>query len=521
MKGYFAYIRVSTVKQGEEGSSLTEQRAAIEAYATRSGLPLGEWFEERETAAKQGRTQFNAMLGRLARREAPGVVIHKIDRSARNLRDWARLGDLMDRGIDVRFAHESLDLSSRGGRLAADIQAVVAADYVRNLRQEIRKGIEGRLKQGIYPLPAPLGYMDCGKGKRKEIDRVAGPLIREAFKLYATGHYTVDELRAHLRQRGLRNRRGSPVSLTSLWHILRNPFYMGLIHIVRTGQTYEGVHDPLVPKAVFDRAQAIMSGRSYVRGGKHDFAFARLIRCDRCGRSLIGELQKGHTYYRCHTASCRGTSLRDADVRTELCALLTHLALDERELRDVGELKEEARAGEKEERARAITSAKLALGRCDQRLSTLTDIFLDQAIDTELFNTKKASLLAERRGHLDAINQPPKEGRTITLLKKLELGNTTLQKARLDDSARIREAVSLVLSNLVAREKELGFVPLFPFDHVLNERISSNGAPYRSEPRIGDTVFFRRSRSTARRSRAPLDMRREIARWKKALADEV
>jgi len=132
MDGYFAYIRVSTVKQGERGTSLDEQRSAIDAYALRNNLAIIAWFEEMETAAKQGRRQFTRMLGELQRGRARGVVIHKIDRSARNLKDWAQLGDLIDVGVDVRFAHESLDLTSRGGRLSADIQAVVAADFIRN-----------------------------------------------------------------------------------------------------------------------------------------------------------------------------------------------------------------------------------------------------------------------------------------------------------------------------------------------------------------------------------------------------
>jgi site-specific DNA recombinase len=491
MKGYFAYIRVSTVKQGEHGSSLQEQRSAIEAYAARHGLAIAEWFEERETAAKLGRTKFNKMIGRLGRREAAGVVIHKIDRSARNLRDWARLGDLMDKGIDVRFAHESLDLGSRGGRLAADIQAVVAADYVRNLRDEVRKGFNGRLAQGLYPLPAPLGYRDMGAGKAKEIDPIAGPLVRKAFEMYATGRYTVDELRVEMTARGLRNKRGTPISLNSLWYVLRNPFYVGLIHIARTGSTYDGAHEPLVSKQVFDRAQAVMSGRAYVRGGKHDFAFSRLIKCDGCGRSLIGELQKGRAYYRCHTPACRGTSFREDDVQSELRALLSHVSLSPEELVEVRDLREERKAGDADERRAAIAQAKLALGRADDLLHRLTDAYLEGTIDRDLFEARKARLLEERRGHLDAINQPPEEGETLTTLKKLELGNAALQKAEIGTSEKIRDAVSLVMSNLVARGKELGFVLLFPFDALLNERISSNGAPYRGEARIGGTLFAR------------------------------
>lgn len=138
MKACFGYIRVSTQKQGE-GVSLEAQRDAIQAFASRQDLTIIEWFEEKETAAKSGRPVFSRMLKLLERGRARGLVIHKIDRSARNLKDWAVISDLSDKGIDVHFATESLDFRSRGGRLTADIQAVIAADYIRNLREETLK----------------------------------------------------------------------------------------------------------------------------------------------------------------------------------------------------------------------------------------------------------------------------------------------------------------------------------------------------------------------------------------------
>src|ERR1022692_917213 len=103
MKELYAYVRVSTVRQGEHGSSLQEQRAAIESFAKHHGFVISEWFEEKETAAKRGRRIFSRMLRQLQRGKADGVIIHKIDRSARNLRDWADLGELIDQGVQVHF----------------------------------------------------------------------------------------------------------------------------------------------------------------------------------------------------------------------------------------------------------------------------------------------------------------------------------------------------------------------------------------------------------------------------------
>jgi DNA invertase Pin-like site-specific DNA recombinase len=86
-KKYFAYIRVSTPRQGERGVSLPEQKEAIERYAKSKNLEICRWFEGRETASKVGRPVFNEMLRLLQKRQAKGVIIHKIDRSARNLKE--------------------------------------------------------------------------------------------------------------------------------------------------------------------------------------------------------------------------------------------------------------------------------------------------------------------------------------------------------------------------------------------------------------------------------------------------
>jgi DNA invertase Pin-like site-specific DNA recombinase len=153
---YLAYLRVSTWKQGE-GVSLITQRETIAAFAARKHLLVTGWYEEKLTAAKRGRPVFRQVLQLLRSHKADGLIVYKVDRSARNLKDWADLGELIDAGIPVYFASDDLDMSSRGGRLAADIQAVIAADFIRNLREEAKRGILRRLEQGLRPNGGPSG----------------------------------------------------------------------------------------------------------------------------------------------------------------------------------------------------------------------------------------------------------------------------------------------------------------------------------------------------------------------------
>lgn len=485
MRTYYAYVRVSTVKQGERGSSLQEQKSAIEAYAKRHDLPITAWFEEMETAAKQGRRLFGRMVSDLTKGKAAGVIVHKIDRSARNLKDWSQINDLMDAGVEVHFAHESLDMGTRGGRLSADIQAVVAADYIRNLRDEVKKGFYGRLKQGFYPLPAPRGYLDRGKAKAKEVDPVLGPLVRQAFDLYGSGTYTLQTLRIEMHRRGLRGRTGKPLSLEAISVMLRNPFYCGLIRIYRTGQTFEGVHQPLVSKAVHDRVQAVMSGRVFARPQKHAFLFRRLIRCAVCGYSLIGESRKGHTYYRCHTRTCRGTILREQDIDRLMRERLALLRFSEDEIDAITRQAEGLSGDHVTRQGERTTVLKRDLAKCDDRLSRLTDAFVDGLLDKETFEMRKTALFEERRSLRDALEAPADEETfSETVVKYLGRANTAWEQYESGFPEEKREILKSLTSDWRTHGKTLQITMQNVFETIVQCRLSANGAPRQVVPRI-------------------------------------
>lgn len=485
MKGLYAYIRVSTQKQGERGSSLQEQRAAIEAYASRHGLKVITWFEETETAAKSGRRVFNQMLRQLARGMADGVVIHKIDRSARNLRDWADLGEMIDQGIQVHFANESLDLNTRGGRLSADIQAVVAADYIRNLREEVRKGLYGRLKQGFYPLPAPIGYRDGGAAIAKSLDPVTAPLIRKAFELYATGRYNLTSLGEELYRLGLRSKCGKRLAKSRLAEMLRNPFYMGLIRIKRNGQTFVGRHEPLVSKHLFDIVQSLLSGKVRAKEYAHDFAYRRKLRCASCGQSLIGECQKGHIYYRCHTRSCPRTSLRQEEADRQLAEAFNKLRLSDEDLKLLSSDFESRLANTGADDREVTASLEMQLGQLTARLDRLTDAFIDRLVERDDYESRKRRLLEDQIGIEERLHQL--KANTTTLADRastfLEL---VLGLNRGPDGLPVEELRLLVLkltSNLSVTGKyvDIAWRPLFAA--LACRDVVACGGPQRVRPR--------------------------------------
>lgn len=487
-KTYYGYIRVSTARQGVRGVSLQEQRAAIERFAAQRSITISRWFEERETAAKTGRPVWNEMLRLLRKKSAAGVVIHKIDRGVRNGRDWVDLTELVDRGlIELYFANEQLDLTNRGGRLSADLQAVVAADYIRNLREEALKGINGRLKQGILPLPAPVGYLDCGAGKPKAIDPVKGPLVRRAFELYATGRYNLHTLQAELRRMGLKNRRGGEVSINGLSTMLRNPFYIGLIRVKRRKETYEGAHDPLIKKSLFDRVQMVLDGKLSARPARHDFLFRRTVRCTTCGYSLIGETQKGHTYYRCHTPTCPVTSVKEEDAERRVNPLFLACQLDPEERSYLREKIEGMKANWQDEAVARRKGLELKMSQIAGRRARLTDALIDGLLDRDLFEERQATLLAEKRTLEEQ-------------LSNLDTGSTGAEKLadfleRLDSAYLLyqsgtpeekRELLAKFTSNWLATGKDIDFTPPPEVQLVAERTKNLFGRVERDSPRTAD-----------------------------------
>lgn len=484
-KDFFGYVRVSTTRQGVEGVSLQAQRDAILAYAAKHGFNVSHWFEEQQTAAKRGRPVLGRMLKDLRAGRASGVIMHKIDRGARNLRDWADLAELMDSGIVVHFANDGLDLSSRGGRLSADIQAVVAADFIRNLRDETKKGLKGRLNQGLYPWAAPLGYLDNGRGRPKTICPTRGPLVRQAFQLYATGDYALEMLVNEMRRRGLDGRTGQPITQSVLSAVLNNSFYTGAIQ--KMGETFAGKHEPLISMALFSQVQAKLQDRSAAKVQRHDFTYRRMLQCARCGKNLIGERHRTsvNVYYRCQTKGCQGTIVREGDVDLAAKRVFSHLVFetgDADTIRQQVDLLRRDWNVQREER-RASLAARLA--QVEQRLARLTDLFLDGAFDGEVYKMKQSELRREQAELRELLASVPLDGDAIAdqACQLLTIGLGAYYSLDYATGFEKRQLFKAVFSNRVVDVKNVVLEPRSPYDFIFGNPKSGSGSPLRRGPR--------------------------------------
>ena len=482
MKPCFGYIRVSTAKQGE-GASLEAQKDAITVFASQNNLKVTQWFEEKETAAKSGRPVFNKMLRLLRKGEATGLIMHKIDRSARNLKDWAIVSELPDEGVDVYIATETLDFRSRGGRLTADIQAVIAADYIRNLRSETLKGLNQRLKQGLYPFRAPIGYLDNGAGKPKTPDPIKAPLIKLMFDLYNSGQYSYRSLRVEINQRGLRNHANSPISLTGIETILKNPFYIGIIEIKRTGKTFKGIHDPIVSARVFRSVQKQKACRSGKKTTRHNHLFRGLFRCGLCDGPMTPERQKGVVYYRCQDPVCATKTIREDRLEQSVLACLKSLELKPK---DAVKLEQQWLSGQqKTDREKQEQSLALRIAQEEARLSRLTDLLVDETIDKDTYHNRKKSIAYDLAVLKEEQQNLPDFDQEMTHRKNfLELMKTLTGLYIMADPTQKRILLENTISNRIVIGKK---VELEPFNWLLEAKNGHGvlfGAPRDNGSRI-------------------------------------
>lgn len=299
------YARVSTEKQADKELSIPAQLAAMRAYARQHGyFIVREFIEPGASAKTSNRPQLQALLSfvKSASSEAKVVLVHKIDRLARNVYDHATIrAVLKQHGVRLASVVENVD-DSIPGQLVENIMASIAQFYSSNLGEEVKKGMEQKVRSGGWPHLPPLGYTLRKVDGRSEvvIDATRSPFVLEAFELYATGQWGVRRLAEHLAERGLRTRAGNRPPHTAIRTMLQNPFYRG--RLVWKGRQFEAVHKPIVPTELFERCQRMLKQRWLEPGPKDRLALFPLkvrARCVNCLGTMTAERHPRGAYYRC------------------------------------------------------------------------------------------------------------------------------------------------------------------------------------------------------------------------------
>lgn len=302
-----AYVRVSREDQAE--FSPEAQEHAIRAYAAREGLEIVALFSEAASAYKDQRAEFALVLRALAVPDAAAhVIFDRVDRSTRNLKAYVALDERVRAGaLTVHHARDSFVVSAQSPPMvhAMWLQLVGWARYYsENLGSEVRKGMSGKARRGLWPNEAPIGYRNVTRADGlKVIEPTAdAATVRALFASCAAGagltEVTALADRLGLRRRQTRRRVAKPLTRAGVAHLLRNPLYSG--RVVYGDVVAPGAHAALVTPELWQAAQDALDGRRVGgrrrAGQEKEWLFAGLVRCG-CGRTMTSVAAKGGRYH--------------------------------------------------------------------------------------------------------------------------------------------------------------------------------------------------------------------------------
>ncbi len=475
---YILYARKSTEEDDRQVLSIEAQFVELQEYAAKEKLEIVASFQEAKTAKEPGRMKFAEMLAMLEKGKADGIISWHPDRLARNSVDGGKIIHLVDRGLikSLKFPCFWFEPTPQG-LFMLNIAFGQSKYFVDNLRENVKRGLRQKIRNGTWPGWAPVGYTNNPKTRGIDVDDEKAPKMRKLFEMYATGAYTLHSLANWCKENGLVGNLGKPLVIANIQKNLQNIFYLGLMKW--KGEIFEGKHEPLISKKLFDKCQEVMAKRGKVQEvRKHHFAFLGLLKCASCGCSITGERQKGHNYYRCTKKKglCQEKHyLREEALAEQIKSFLQKVSLSSQDTEKVLAALESEQDKARQSAQAEVGILKEKLSQIEIKLQKLLDIYLADALSTEEYAAKKASLLSQKVALAEKITDFETKGLSW-LEPAREFVKSLNQAAKLIDGDNLSELPTFLKnigSNHILRNRQFVFAPKIEYKLVA-ERSEAN-----------------------------------------------
>lgn len=493
MRKAVIYARVSS-KEQEQGFSLEAQIKVTRRYADERQFTIVHEFAKSESAQKEGRKHFNEMLQFLrSNLDIRVIIVEKTDRLYRNLHDVVAVEDLVEElDAEVHLVKEGQVVKKETksqDKLVQGIHALLARNYILNMKEEIGKGQAIKAEKGQYPGRAPFGYMHDLASRTIVPHPKRGLVVTLIFDLYESGMHSIVSLRRKIIEAS-----GERISKSHLQRMLKNRSYIG--YFVWRGIEYKGTHAPLVDHSKFQRVQEVLSGRNVNKCKPHKllFPFAGLMICAHCGCGLTAERHKGkYDYYRCSFGRGRHrfAYMPGKYVSDSLAEVLRKIQIPK-------EVVERITESLRNDFDQTEMQRKETVSRLHQRLSALRTRMkkayqdkLEGNIDEE-FWAQNHNEWSEEQRHIEAqlqkMSQLSPEKPALSIQRIIELAESAHSIYLTGNDAERAELLRTVLSN--CQTDGVSFSPAYrkPFDIIFQrgqneewrrER-DSNGASFRN-----------------------------------------
>lgn len=327
-----AYARFSTDRQREE--SITAQLRAISEWAMKNNvIVVREYLDEGKSATSDDRPAFQQMIGELGLVKPKLVLVHKLDRFARDRFDAAFYRrEIQKAGARLLAVDQPMDDSPESAFLEGILEAQ-AEFYSRNLAREVMKGMkENAFKAKFNGGRVPLGF-DIAPDGSYIINEEEAATIRIIFSMKLAGTSLLSIIE-ELNRQGRKTKGGQPFGKNSIDSVLRNERYSGTYIFNQTPKKVagkrnnrvknpdekvirvEGAVPAIISKEEWDAVQLIMDSNKYGPREKGEtlFILTGILKCGECGAAMVGNTitkrvdgkAKKYHYYECNKAKRAG-----------------------------------------------------------------------------------------------------------------------------------------------------------------------------------------------------------------------
>jgi site-specific DNA recombinase len=419
----FSYSRVSTKEQartggGAEGYSIPAQRDASRVKAAGMGVnlePQYEYVDAGESGRTADRDELQRMLSDIKTIRPDYLFIHKIDRLARNRADDIAINLLLKQyGVTLISCTENVD-DTPSGRLLYGLMAEIAQFYSGNLALEVKKGLLRKAEEGGTPFRAPLGYVNRRETRGSvefswvELDQERAEIIRWCLAQYATGDWSAINLTLTAGAKGLTSRPtptkpAQPISLTTMYHILQNPYYMGVVSY--QGIHYEGKHQALVEPDRWLAIQDVLVAHNHTgeKDRVHTHYLRSTIYCSSCGGRLVFSRNVGrggaYDYFLCvkrktKTNNCRRPAIRVEKIEEGIASFYGRFQVRPTYVTQIQAAVRQELAGQEVEASRNLERASKRKGQVQDERQKLLQAHYAGAIPQDLLSSEMKRLTRE------------------------------------------------------------------------------------------------------------------------------
>lgn len=462
---YFAYLRKSSEDKEKQALSIPAQKDRLmEMFGD---LDIEFVQEEKSAFLPYNRPLFADMVKRIYAGERQGLVAWHPDRLSRNEVDASSITYMLRKGEikDLKFATYHFENDSPEGIWMLQMALSQSQYESAKKGRDVKRGLQKKAQMGIYPAPAPLGYLNdqyakCGS-KTIYTDTERFALLRKAVDLMLTGNYTPPAIREMVNQVwGFRGPNGKKLARSSIYNLFTRTFYYGEFEYpVGSGLWYKGTHEPLMTREEYNRIQFLLGRRGNPRPqSKHDIAYRGPMRCGECGalvtaedkmKKLAGGGVAHYTYYHCtkkKNPNCSQRSIEEKELERQIATELATLEIPD-------DFKQWAMARLRQMHGQEISDREQMYGTqrkeyeaSVRRIDNLIDMRANGEIDEEQFRGKKAELL-EQKGRFQELLQDT-DKRVENWLEIAERGFNFAEKAA-TVFAKAREKNDLVVKKEV------------------------------------------------------------------------